>query len=432
MSGAKRISVDQADWDRAQQAARNLAQVRRDLPGMLENVRRQNQADLNRVFTAVSRRQEQAEQALAGLSSWTRDLEARTNQQLRAQAAQLQGLRAESRQQAKELRQEIGRERGERKKQFKQLDQKISNLKAGRDQASERANAIYQDARRMRAAIQAMPHERFVPGQLARLERRLDDAGQTMRDQEGAYSLGYVQELYQDLSDLRADVQLLEQAWLHAQVEALAALRTVHETVKVNAEVPSGAVPDTKIDVDYWTDGGLTALLAEIEETTQTAGGDSPLTVEQLRALIQENVPQYEQRLDALVARADDRSFASQARVNTAEHMVDVLVEQGYVFVDETYEGSDFRGAHFSKVKDVDDAEVVMEIAPEGDTGMTIRVLSYDDDRAGTRRAKRISDLYRSMRENDLPVSAPVDTGDEPRPEDRDFQAIRERRRRSR
>ncbi|MEV4362727.1 hypothetical protein [Nonomuraea sp. NPDC049625] len=430
MSGAKRITVDEAVWNEAQRAAGKLAEVHRELPGMLENIRRQSQADLDRLRTAVVRRQDQAEQALAALSEHTRQLESWTNTELRKQLDALQDVRDETTRTAEQLRREIGRERSERQARLHQLSERIDELKGGRDRASEAARSIYQDAWLMHDVIEGMPHERFAPGRLDRLHHRLTDASRMVHEQEPAYSLGTVQQLYHDLSELRADVQLLEFEWLHTQAEALAALHRAAEVARANAEVTVPDLPGAMVDVDHWTDGGLSELRAEIDELTRRATGEhGPMDVAELRKIIRQVVPGYEARLDSLAERAGRRVVASQFRANTAEQVIDALTEQGFGFVEETYEGEDFRQAHYSKLRHHDDSEVVVEIAPDGDTGMTIRILSYDDERSQARRAQRARDLTRALRQGGVPIGEATDTGAEPTPEERDFKRIRALRR---
>jgi hypothetical protein len=417
VSGTKHIMVEENAWYEAQRAAGRLAQVQRELPGMLENIRRQNQADLNRIHTVVSRRQDQAEQGLAALSENTRQLEARTNDLLRKQADALKDLRKETRRTAEQLRADIGRERSERQAQIRMLAEGIDELKTSRDRASEAARAVHQDARLMYDVVAGMPHERFAPGRLDRLRHRLADAERMLQQQEPAYSLSTVQQLYHDLSELRTDVQLLEFEWLRTQSEALAALHRVAEVARANAEVPVPDVPGATVEVDHWTDGGLSSLLAEIEEHTRSATGEqSSLSVDDLRMIIREVAPGCEARLDSLVERAGMRVVASQFRANTAEQVIDALADQGFAFVEETYEGGDFREAHYSKLLHHDSSEVVV-------------VLSYDDERSQIRRDQRAQDLMRVLRQSGVPVGDATDAGAEPAPEERDFERIRERRR---
>ncbi len=63
MSGVKRmtVSVDSDDWARAQQAASQLRAVNRELPGMLDAVRRDNQAAIDRASRPGAGRSQRAD-----------------------------------------------------------------------------------------------------------------------------------------------------------------------------------------------------------------------------------------------------------------------------------------------------------------------------------------------------------------------------------
>jgi hypothetical protein len=439
MSGTKRITVDAAAWRKAQQAAGQLAMVQSDMPVMLENVRRQHQADLDRTFGTVSTRQDSVERSLAGLSTYTQQLEARTNERLRRRAAEIREVRAENRQalreQSEALRAEIDEERQERERKFAQIDQKIMALQQGQDQASATARAFLADARLLHDVVRnELPHERFAPDRLAKLKSRLAMAESNIEAHEPAYLLGQVQDLYLDLSELRAEVECLDQEWRATQSEALAVLRAVAERLDQSAELAlhdeaGTPFPDAVLDVDHWTDGSLTMLREEIEELTgTTASDDCGCGVAELRAIVQDLAPEYETRLDGLVGRAAERMVASQLRVNLAEQVVNSLAAQGYMWSENTYASDDQRREFFSKLRHPDSSEIVVEVAPEGDTGMAVRILSYDNDPSGSGRAERARAVVRSLRDVGLQIGEPADEGVEPDPQYQDFGRLRSRK----
>ncbi|RFS82243.1 hypothetical protein D0T12_28840 [Actinomadura spongiicola] len=433
MSGAKTISVDAGAWREAQRAARRLAEVRRDMPKLLDDVRRQTRADIDRAVSAVTTRQARTDQRLRELSEHTRDLERRTSARLREQAGRLKAVRAET----KRLSREIDQERQERERQFADLDARVTDITERRDQATRRARVLFDDAGTLAAAIGELPHERFAPGRLRRLEQRLAQTAVTLNEQEPAFSLGLVQNLYFDLSDLRVDVEEAALEWERARFEALDALHAADAVTVSNIVVPMRAMDgtvldDIDLDVNFWTDGDAARLLDRIrEQAGVVADPDCPLTLDELRAIVQRDAPAYEQELTDLLERAWTRTLASQQRANTAEIAIAALEQQGYELADEAWEGEDFRGAHYSKLVSLTGrSELVVEIAPDGDAGMAIRVLSYDSDAAEDRRRQRTESMLGSLRSAGIPAGAPEDRGTEPTPEEGDLEAIRRRRRR--
>ncbi|MFD0683748.1 hypothetical protein [Actinomadura fibrosa] len=434
MSGAKTISVDQGAWRQAQRAAKDLAQVRRDMPRLLDNVRQQTRADLDRAVSAVNRRQDRTDRTLRALSDHTRDLERRTSARLREQAGQIRAVKAET----KRLGREIDRERAERRREIGMLDARITDITERRDRASRQALALFEDAKTMAAAIGELPHERFAPGRLRKLEQRLAQTVSTLNEQDPAFSLSLVHDLYFDLSDLRVDVEEAAAEWNQARFQALEALRAADGAAGSNARVPMRGTDGAELqgadmDVDFWTDGELVGLLDRIRaQAGVVVDDDCPLTVDQLREIVQRDAPAYEQELTGLLERAWTRVLASQQRANTAEVAIAAFEQQGYRLDDETWEGEDFRGAHYSKmVAPLGGSEIVVEIAPDGDDGMAIKLLSYDQDPSETRRHQRTDVLLGVLRESGIPVGAPRDRGTEPTPAEGDLDAIRRRQRRA-
>ncbi|MDL4815218.1 hypothetical protein [Actinomadura opuntiae] len=429
MSGAKVISVDAAAWRDAQASARDLAKVRRDMPRLLRQVERAARADVERVRRETEARQDGTGRALAGLSEQAAKLEEETGRRLREHGRQLAEGRERLAEQGERLAAEIARERAERRAGLAAVDARVGELRGESDAAAATARRLFEDARTMHDAIRdTLPHDRFAPGRLARLASRLAVARGNLEAHAAGYSLSQVQDLYLDLSELRADVERLALEWEAVRAEALAVLRTVAATIEDNAERPvPEADPGTVLDVDHWTDGGLGELRDEVARRVELVADPAcPLDAAELRALITEAAPEYEGRLDALVERAAARIVASQLRVNVAEQVVEVLEGQGFAWSDNTYAAGDERRAFFSRLRHrADGGEVVVEVAPDGDgSGFTLRILSYEDDPDEAARRERSMAVSRALRAEGLDAGDPAEEGGEPDPGLRDFAAL--------
>ncbi|QKG24369.1 hypothetical protein [Actinomadura verrucosospora] len=430
MSGAKVISVDAAAWRDAQASARDLAKVRRDMPRLLRQVERAAREDVERARREAAARQDGTDRALAGLSEQAKRLEDETGRRLREHGKRLAEGRRELAAQGERLAADIARERAERRAGLAAVDARVGELRGESDAAAAAAHRLFEDARTMRDAIRGMlPHDRFAPGRLDRLASRLDVAQANLEAHAAGYSLSQVQDLYLDLSELRADVERLALEWEALRAEALAALRTVAATIEENAERPvADADPGTVLDVDHWTDGALGALRDEVaRQVDLVADPACPLDAAELRALIAEAAPEYEGRLDALVGRAAERIVASQLRVNVAEQVVAVLEGQGFAWSGNTYAAGDERRAFFSRLRHrADGGEVVVEVAPDGGdgAGFTLRILSYEDDPDEAARRERSAAVSRALRAEGLDAGEPAEEGGEPDPALRDFAAL--------
>ncbi|MFD0684380.1 hypothetical protein [Actinomadura fibrosa] len=442
MSGAKRITVDAGAWQEAQAAAARLRDVRRDVPALVEAVRRQQREELDRTFGEAEERQRRFERMLTGLSDEAKRSELRTAQRLRDQADRLRGqlgsaLERAGAEQDERIRAALERERAERRAELEVLARDLDGLREGRDRAASAAERVLADARLLRDAIAAeLPHERFAPGRLDRLERRLATAEANLAGGLAAESLGLLQDTFLDLADLRADLVLLDQEWRTARVAALDALTMVAERVRFAAELPA---PDERgepidglaFDVDHWSGGALAELRTDLESRTGRIRDGDALSTEELREVVRRDAPELERRLDDAVTRATAALLASQARVNVAEQVVDAVEDAtGFAWAENAYEGGDQRAAFYSKLRHLNDNEIVIEVAHEdgedGPGALAVRILSYDRDTASEEElAERAREITTGLRERGLPVGEPVADASGPDPALADFDSLR-------
>lgn len=449
VSGAKRITVDANDWSRAQQAAARLREVNREIPGMLEAVRRENQAAVDRVAAEVRTRQDAFDQDLAGLSEQTRKIEAQARQRIRAQEVRLRGelqtttrqLRQESRaaleEQDRRFSAELARERQERTRENKELRDELAGVRADRDRARAAAATFVADARVLRDAIdRKLPHERFAPGRLVELDRGLLTAEDNIGRGLGEAALVQAQDVYFQLSQLRADVELREQEWQGARQTALSAVTMLQHQIRTNSSVDAvdengEKVDGHTLDVDFWSEGELTRLGAEVSQlASRIHATDDPPSVAELREIAADASGDLDDKLTGVIATAQARQIASQVRVNLAELVVSTLEDTaGYSWEEgqAIYAGDDQRRAFYSKLRHPDNSEIVVEVTPgEAGTSCTLRILSYEaglpDEEERVRRAHAVLD---SLRAQGIEAGLPTADMEQPDPRPIDFDELR-------
>ena len=449
MSGVKRITVDANEWARAQQAAGKLRAVNREIPGMLDAVRRENQAAIDRTAAEVRARQDAFDQALTGLSEQTRKIEAQARQRIRAQEARLRGelkdtaqlLRQESRavleDQERRFAEGLAKERQERARETRELRDELAGMRTDRDRARSAAATLVADARLMRDAIdRELSHERFAPGRLAEVSRRLDYAEQNAGQGRGETALGQAQEVYLQLSELRAEVELRDQEWQAARLIAGEAVTMLQQQIKVNttpdAVDENGVnIGGYQLDVNFWSEGELVTLSETAAELgAKLTDTDNPPSVAELREIADRAAAdgELDEKLTSIVATAQARQIASQVRANLAELVVSTLEETaGYNWEEgqAIYVGGDQRRAFYSKLRHLDDSEIVVEVAPdESGQSCTLRILSYDvglpDEEERVRRAHAVAE---SLRAHGLQAGLPA--ADMEQPERIDFDELR-------
>jgi hypothetical protein len=446
VSGAKRVTVDQAAWRQAQSAAARLRDVNRELPGMVETLRRQQEAQrrqqealIQQAAAEARARQDALEQSLAGLSERTskmqaslaRRLQARTERLWREVQDQKAELREETRQalenQEARLQADLAAEREQRELDAQELRAELSELRLDRDRAGAVARVLVADDRVLYDGIDAtVPHQQFAPGRLAELRPRLLLAEQSLADGLSEAAVAQAHELNLQLCALRTEVAIRAQDWRAAQVTAIGAIRILQDQLTNYASVrptdAAGAVlDDASVDVDFWSDGELTALRREADALAQrVASADDPPTTEELRAMARRDVPELDARLTAAVAHAGARRYASQVRVNLAEVVVETLADAtGFVWDGEaTYAGEDQRREFYAKLLHPDDSEIVVEVAPdESGEGYLVRVLSKEAGRPDeSERVERVHAVIDRLRDRGLDVGAPAAEPGEPDP----------------
>ena len=446
MSGKKRITVGEAEWNALQRQARQLRDLQRNAPQLVADLRRRTQADLDEMSQRLEGRQSAVEQGMSALSTQARQLEAETNRRLSEQAAQLHSrlsqtagqLRAETdaalAEQQRTWRAELT---AERDKQRAELSELRSELRGQAEASAEAAQAWLGDAAVLRDVIgDQLPHERYRPGELAALTRRLATAEESSRQGQSQAALALAQQLYHELHELRVDIELRDREWTGLHTVAQEGLRELDETAAKNAiqriaasEYGNDAAVD--LDVDHWSEGGLSELRADLRDLLARINDpENPPAAEQLRRTIDVLLPELEQRLTGTFQRARLQLLASQHRINVADVVVQTLDDiAGYWVEDQTYERMDQRRAFFAKLLHPNHNEIVLSVAPAADDSgeCVVRVLSYDYDTASQADLdKRGEAILRGLRDNGLNAEDNGCEAGEPEEVLRDFERLRQ------
>ncbi|MCX4750117.1 hypothetical protein OG455_32160 [Kitasatospora sp. NBC_01287] len=400
MSGRKRIQVDESAWYGLLRSAEQLREVRRDLPRLLEDVRRQAQVDVANGFADVRDRQQRSEAGIQRLSEQTRALEAETNRRLQQQTADLQRkltegvgeLRAETREaldaQQRAMASALAAERHERIAQSAGLAQQLGELTRDRARAEELSRTWLADADTITALIaETLPHERYAPGELAAVRTRVAQARENHALCRYDASLAVSQESYHALGELRVRIEQEDLARRSWQVAAVQAAALVERLIEENAERPvlgpdRREIPGAVLDVDYWSGGGLEEL-RRVTALVLDRARDEATSAQELRLIGEQEVPMLEARLSDAVQRAALSQLASQIRVNLADEVAHVLAETAfYSFEDAEFVDADQRGGFFARLRHENGSKIVIDIEQaEPDSGaVVLRVLSFDQD----------------------------------------------------
>ncbi|WP_250292947.1 hypothetical protein [Frankia sp. CiP1_Cm_nod1] len=449
MSGRKTafVRIEESEWRRAQRAAARLRDVQSDLPQVIEGVREQARRDAQQAADEIQRRQRSAERTIDQLSSRARELESEVNRRLDEQARQMfdsldstaTQVRDEARKALAEreraLRSAVAQERRRRERDVSELRGGLAELAADRKRAVEAASRWVRDAHAVRDLIrETLPFDRYAPGRLEALERDLAAVGDVLDAGLGEAALAGAQRAYHGLSDLRVELEWADREWHLLRAAARDALLVVQGLIEHNADraavdADGEELPDVPLEVDYWSNGALSRLRAEVAATLGLLVDEaSPPSTDTMRELVDQRAPAFERRLAEIVEEAGLAQLGSQLRANIADIVVRTLVDNGFSLADATYGGEDYRNAFFAKVEHPDGGEVVVDVSPStaGPAACELKVLSYDRDTGSEEiREARARELAAALREHGLDAGVPQPAGGEPDARYRDIESIR-------
>lgn len=442
MSGRKRITIDEREYRQLLEDRSRLRELQRNLPEIIEAVRWETTEQLRRQLEPLERRQREFRQVLEGVIDEVREFEEETAQRLeehqRLMRGAIQDVRQEIADQERRFNELIAQERRTRERQVRNLQRQIDAIIADQHRREELARSWIDAAQAIWDFIDKnYRHQQFAPGQLEKLEREIRQARQNLDQGIPETALTQAQNAYHSLSDLRLELERLEQEWHVWRAAALESAREILSLAQRNRQCKAmdqqGKELDIDIEVDWWTNGKLSALEQEVQQLISRIQDDASLmTTDQLKQVVEQIVPNLRERLEGVVREARLAVLGSQLRINIADLVVQALEEQGFVLDDATYEGEDMRGGYVAKVKHLDGSEIVVTVTPSQRDPMEneLNIHSYDvDQRSEHELRQRARELARALRARGLQTGEPETVGDaRPDPALRNLEEVRKRK----
>ena len=336
MSGRKRVTVrvDQDDLNRLRRSETELRRIRSDVPKLFSDVNR----DFQNRLRPLQERQNRFENSVGNLQADVRDLERDTARRLQEQQRTMyQKLEKQEKRFDKEIHalaknteRMIQEERHIREEQIRQVSAAIDEESRVRRQQVERVAGEIQQVRDDIQAKEAYRnevattwidaaqtiydfitanyrHEHFAPNRVADLERSIQQARQNVEQNLPEPAISQAQDAYRQLSDLRLELEQLEQEWQMWLNAALSSSRELFEQAHTNRQCKAldmdGNVEqdengkDVDVEVDFWTNGSLSALEQKLQAQIQQLEQDNTLTTETFRQIVEQSNPEFQQEL---------------------------------------------------------------------------------------------------------------------------------------
>lgn len=311
-----------------------------------------------------------------------------------------------------------------------QLQQSIKNrLHREEDIAQEWLGALQEE---ITYISEAFRHQQFAPGELNRLQDRLNLINGNIKQQLFQAAVSSAQEAYLQARQLREKLELQEMqwdaAWQLAQESATTALLLINEHHTIEYLLENNET--FQLEVDFWSQGDWQKLQQKVDGYKQQLDNQSePLSQADIER-IQQACETAQDELLNLVDNAKAALLSSINRRDLQEIILEKLQELGYQSVDSTYEQEDFRKAFYLKVENGNHDQIVTIVTPsEQDFANQLSINFYDNSPNEAVRKERLELIQQQLADHSLEV-APMrcekgyESGNAP-PQRQDFTALR-------
>lgn len=487
MSGSKYTTVDSSELANLRRDSSQLRALRQDLPERIENAVRETQQNLESRLAPIEARQRDYSRAIKGLSADIREVEQgmaeRLGQHIRKTRQEIKETNANLERQRRELRQELQdaakrledadreteerlkkeireteaklqkmneKTRQEMKQQEQRLNHAISNERDEREKglkaANERIDAIHQDRDRITGIARDRlkdaqilhdfiaanyQHEHFTPNQLNQLASAINLAQGSLNQGASEAALAESNNAYQNLSNLRLELEQLDQEWRTLQAQAFGTASRLLSEAQANRKLADVEATGEIVEVNYWTGGKLTCLEEDIIAALNDAENkNKPLSIADMHKMVEITLPEMDHRISDIVAEAQLAVISSQLRTNIADKAMSALETQGFEVIENggVYEGEDMRGAFVAKAVNKAGSEVVISVIPEGDKNrMTIDSFEPSAIAPGVL-LRRSQEMAQAMRNQGLDVTNPATASENPSETNRNLETVRKRK----
>ena len=386
MSGHKRatITISQEEYDRLREAEVRLKAIPEPKVEVMQQIHQESQEGLRSGLDWVAYRQEQFSELLQGFDEHLWELESTTSQEILSHRYHLQQELEEQNevywgamlqavdQYSQFFQEQIFSQHQRNQEQLSRFGRRLGRLQGDAQRKMDIASQWLSAAEQLRDFIQSNYHHSFfLPGQVDPFDQQLALARDNLEMGMSEAVLATAQRLYMELSQMRVKLENLESEWqtLYCAVWEAAcnvqALANENQTVEA-VDLDGNPLP-FDLDVDFWSNGGLTQVYFNIEEIFSRLedSANRPYLAE-LRGILSERVPAMQQSLEESVLEARIGAINSQMRINIADLVVQALQEQGFRLEEGSYHGVDMRQSYAAHLRNYEGSEVEVQVAPYG------------------------------------------------------------------
>jgi hypothetical protein len=428
MSGHKRatVTVSEEEYRRLHQA-----DIKRRFRGhpRNENASRET-ADLNNALREMENRQRQFEQALSGLDQdfdWMgadmiQDILAENARYYESLATIVEEANSDANASLTLLSQrfagELQREREQNRRHLQSIIQRIETYEQKEQSKADTARRWLRHSVAFADFIHAqLDHERFLPGQLSRIQRSLTFAQNNLAGGFFDSSLQTSQQVFLQLSDLHGELEQRIVEWQTEYERAFSALTGFIADLEMNAKVNAfglqGEELSEQVDLTYWSHGKYRDLLDKCRQLrTLMSQEQRSISTEELRRTHSEFLPILMEKFESMIYDARLGALNSQLRMNIAERALQALETHGFRLSQSGYADQDMRAAFTANLENPDGSRVMIEVLPAEKakqelTNELVMVTTHPYLKTEQEARLQWQELCRSLNQYDLQVSRP-------------------------
>lgn len=429
MSGHKRatVSISQQEYQRLHDAQMRLRYMQKDLPSLVQRISRKVNDSLRESRSDIKAHQQDLCITLQGLDQDLSDIEAASNQALLQQQAQLESDMDEMARQSDtqnqahlmeietRFSQNIQALQSEQEGKIHVLTERMQQ--AATDQQEKQTLAlkwIKAASTLLQIIHDQYDHRQFSPGSMDKLENNLILAQQNLAGNLPEAALFQAQQAHAEASNLHLKLEAMQGEYRALSEQACLATYDFHQELLNSSQCPavdlSGNQLPVMLQVDYWTQGGLSRLIQAVEEAAtkldQHPGTtDSPGLVQYL----QETLPTWQATLDELIFQARLAAISAQLRMNIAERVIQVLHGQGYRLIEAGYTHGDQRASYQAQLVNLDGSQILVRVEPGQEEQPQNELHLIANDRIPKTEhelRQRTLEIQRSLEQNGLQVGS--------------------------
>ena len=340
MSYYNTVEIDRDELRRLEKKAREAEDLRR----RVEKERKKRKSDLSKIRREFNAKIERLNKINQTLSNELRDV----NDELLKTKGDIEKVKEDV------------------KKNKEKINNLISSLNKEKKEKKELALFWINNLNSQIDMIKELDHEKFKPAELNRLLAQVELAKKNFDSGMYEAAISSLQERYLDAQDLFEEVFLLQKEFEDLKVKALENLDELKALLEAQRVVEYELEGErVEVDVDYWSEGRLSKIEKELLSLEKEIN-DKSTSTKRLKEIL-DYQEKLKEELINISEKAKHNLFMYQARVDSANDIIDILDEMGFEAVDNALLADDKRKSLFVKFENESEEEIMVILSPKDD-----------------------------------------------------------------